>query len=233
MRTLLLALTSVLLLSSPSQAGIFDVSAVLTFGGPFGLTTSAIGSASGVQSVGGGIAQVPGMTFSGSVPLPTPQFGLTDLTIMAAVLGPGTLSGPGGPLGIQGALIPRFGNFPGGSLPLTPLGGGGVSTSLLSGIFKITLQGSTWKTGAVTAFGTGAAPATAMATGGDNRTPGGAGSVSFVTASTFIFSAIPSTHPATSMLTLTYTLAAPEPTLSFAALVAALVLAGRVGRLRD
>ncbi|MDJ0787018.1 MAG: hypothetical protein QNK05_09455 [Myxococcota bacterium] len=228
MRSPFVALFALLFVSLPSHAGVFDVSAQLQLSGPFGLTASASGSAAGVQSVGGGIAEVPGILISSTLPISPAVLGLGAVRIQGATLGPGTLNGTGGVLGVQGTaeILTAGTGLVFGNLPLTPLGSGGSSTGLLSGIFLVTLEGSSWQLGPVTATGSG----TAMATGVDNRTIGGAGTVTFVSASTFAMAAAGLDIPSTSSLTLTYTLAAPEPALSLLTLAAFAALWGAIQR---
>ncbi len=231
MRLALLGFGSVLLLASPSYSGIFNVNALLQVSAPFGASATVSASASGVQSTGGGIAGVPSLVFSFSSAVTPTAFGIDKVTAMGVSVGPGSLSGAGGALGAQGVMVVFAGAAPVGNVDLTPIGGGGTSTGVLSGIFPVTLQGAPWTTGVVTATGTGSQAGTVMATGGDSRTVGGAGTVVYVTASTFGFPAVPVTRPATSVLTLTYT-TAPEPGASIALLLSALGIAVRGGSTR-
>ena len=223
MRLSLLAALTVLL-SLPAHAGVFDVSAVLELNAPFGVSTLATGSASGVQSIGGGIAAVPQIPISTTLAVTAPIYtgvGISEVQIQAT-LGSGTLTGGGGSLGVVGpATVFVSGGAPALLLPLDSIGGGGSGVGVLGGIFPVTLAGSVWQLGPVFASGTG----TTLATGVDNRTAGGAGTITFVTPSVFSFSGTASiTEPAASVLTLTYVLAAPEPAIPLLALVGGLIM---------
>jgi len=209
MRFHLTLLSVLLLLAAPAQSGVFDVSAVLEFSTSFGSST-AMETASGFSSVGGGIAEVPKIEFSYSASIIPPILGLDGLTISSnSSLGPGTLAGAGGALGLQGTLGIKAGALLAGSVPLTPIGGGGTAMVLVGGIFPAVLSGATWTIGAVTAVGTGTAGVTLMGLGMDSRTAGGAGTVVFVAPATFTITSAPATIPMLAELTLVYT-AAPE-----------------------
>lgn len=228
MRFHLAILPVLLLLAAPSQSGVFDVNAVLQFATAYGSSTG-VGSAPGVTSVGGGAAGVPAIGFSYSAAVSPPILGLDGLTIMGGSLGPGTLTGGGGALGLQGIMNVNAGANPFGNLPLTPIGSGGTASGVLSGIFTAMLTGAPWTIGAVTAVGTGAAGVTLMGFGMDSRTAGGAGTVVFVTPATFIIGAAPVTIPMLSTLTLVYT-AAPEAGVALLLLAPVALLASRSRR---
>ncbi len=210
----ILAIAAVALCFGATQAtaGIVNVSANLTASIGVG-SVVVTGSAVGVSSIGGGQAPVPAIgPISLSTPISPPQFGLNKVTVSGGSFGPGTLTPPGGLLGLNATANIFAGANPAGNVPLSPIGGGGSSTGLLLGIFKATLNGNGWTTGATTVTGTGLASGTAMATGFDNRTAGGVGTVVFVSGATVVLTAIPVTIPAVSVLTLVYTAAAtPEP----------------------
>lgn len=210
----ILAVSAVALCFGATQAsaGIFNVSATLVASIGVGAIT-VTGNGVGASSIGGGIAQVPLVgPISISTPISPPQFGLNKVTVTGGSLGPGTLSGAGGALGVNATANIFAGANPAGNVVLSPVGGGGTSMGLLLGIFAATLQGGTWQTGVVTIMGTGLAAGTVTVTGADLRTAGGAGTVIYVVPAAVVVGAIPVTIPAPSVLTLVYSVAAtPEP----------------------
>ncbi len=217
----------------PARAGLFDVSAVLEFGGPAGNTTVALGSASAVQSVGGGIAEVPGILLSTVSSVDALLGSAGSWSIQGAALGPGFLSGSGGALGVQGSAFLTIMGIDFGPVSLGPIGAGGTASLLFLGIFRLVVEGSPWTTGVVTAMGTGNAAGTLTATGADRRTPGGAGTIQFVSASTFIYVATPVSVPSISRLTLSYS-SVPEPAalVPLGAGLGLLIAVGHLARLR-
>ncbi|MDJ0785211.1 MAG: hypothetical protein QNK05_00295 [Myxococcota bacterium] len=219
-----------LLAGPPAWAGTFNLNATLVVPMFVLEEVQFSGSAVGVTSVGGGIAQVPGGLFPSqiSTPISPPQSGLNKLTVMNFGLQGGTLDAgqATSPLGLQGTVNLLAGANPAGGFGLGPIGAGGTTAGLIFGIFPITLSAEPWQLGTFmipSPFG----PSQTLV-GFDARTPNGAGLIQFVSPGTFsdffgVGSGTP--FPAGSTLTLQY-VAVAEPVV-WALLTGALCVIGR------
>ncbi|MDJ0785209.1 MAG: hypothetical protein QNK05_00285 [Myxococcota bacterium] len=214
----------------PAWAGTFNLKATLEV--PLFLESplQLSGSATGVTSIGGGVAQVPGGLFQSqiSTPISPPQSGLNKLTITNFGLPAGTLDAaqPLNQLGLQGTVNIFAGANLGGSWTLGPIGSGGTSTSLILGIFPLVLSAEAWQIGTFVISGP---LGTQTLVGIDARTPAGEGLVQFVAPGTFSDAlgiiGGGAAFPAGSTLTLRY-VAVGEPVV-WALLTGALCVIGR------
>lgn len=185
--------------AATADAAVLPVNATLSFTistiGTVSLTGSGIGdSAGGIGSTAAIPAGLISATGS-SVPISPPLLNLTLITVPVLSHGAATFS-PNGALAHNAIANFFFTNgFPGGSVPLFPVGGGGTATAVLAGI-PITVIGATFSNlGLTTAnptvvtmiTGTEAGnPITVTATAFDNRTAGGKGTVQLVAPSSAV-----------------------------------------------
>jgi hypothetical protein len=171
------------------------VSAPATFSASVSLVIATLppptlhGSGVGDITPGGAIS-IPAGLSSGNpaivVPISPTFVGLFNVTVPAnSIDNPAATFDPGGAMGLSGSAF--FNDGAGGTIPLFPVGGGGIAVANIRGI-PITLVGATWQgvapgSGGKVFTGMGAALAnviSATATAFDNRDPDGFGTVQLV-----------------------------------------------------
>lgn len=210
--------------AAPASAGTFNLIARLSVGtvSGFDFGYTAVGAATGVLSEGGGIAQVPGGLFPATLAglVSPPQSGVDNFTVTGAGLPAGTLdaAATANVLPLQGNFHPRAGGNLAGTIPMSPIGGGGSATGMLLGIFSATLVAEPWQLGVHTLTGSGLGAGTVMVTGFDLRTALGLGVIQFVSPQTATIPQVPVTIPSGSILQLVYVPVAEPATLGLFAL---------------
>jgi len=200
------------------------------------VTVSGQGSGVGVSDGFGGAATIPandividsGILFSSTAVggFAVCASGLaagTDLTIpsataacptgQAAALNSLNFNGTTGTGGIKGSwYVTGFSPFPTistGEVPLSVVGVGGETTFTFAGFSPSTITGNPWQLGTVTVSGTlGGTTTVLTATGFDNRTASGAGTLQLVTTGLLTYGPGVNEVPGVATLTVIFT---PEP----------------------
>lgn len=208
--------------AATADAAVLPVNATLSVTLSTTLTVAFTGSGIGDSAGGiGSTAAIPAGLLSAtgvSVPISPPVLNLSLITVPVLSHGAATFS-PNGALAHNAIANFFFTNgFPGGSVPLSPVGGGGTATAVFAGI-DITVIGATFSNlGLTTANPTvvttisltqAGIPITVSATAFDNRTAGGKGTVQLVApASVLLFGGALGSLPLVGTLTLQFV---PEP----------------------
>ncbi|MDJ0785207.1 MAG: hypothetical protein QNK05_00275 [Myxococcota bacterium] len=217
LRSVLLGVAVSIVPATTSHAGTFDLVATLDVGPIGGVGGYQVtGSASGVTSIGGGVAQIPAGLFPATIAgiLSPVDSGFDNFRVVGGGLPAGTLNAAlsTNALPLQGTHQVLAGAIQGGFMAQTPIGGGGTAMGIFGGLLPVTLSGSPWLLGIHTVVGAGLASGVEQVLSGfDARTASGAGVVQFVSPATARVAALPVLLPTGSTLTLEYLAAATEP----------------------